>query len=84
LGAFVEAGRLKPKRFQQRFGYFAAEGKVTRAGARNTPHTEGQKHAPQSLLRRGEHYFFRYLTMARMVLVMVISVENTLVEPTSA
>ena len=30
-----KAGSPKPKRFRQRFGYFAAEGKVTRAGARN-------------------------------------------------
>ena len=32
-----KAGRLKPKGFQRRFGYFAAEGKVTRVGARNIP-----------------------------------------------
>ncbi len=32
-----KAGRLKPKRFQRRFGYFAAEGKVTRVGTRNIP-----------------------------------------------
>ena len=34
---FSLAGRLKPKGFQRRFGYFAAEGKVTRVGARNIP-----------------------------------------------
>jgi hypothetical protein len=27
----------EPKRFGQRFGYFAAEGKVTRPGGRNIP-----------------------------------------------
>jgi hypothetical protein len=27
----------EPKRFGQRFGYFAAEGKVTRPGGRNAP-----------------------------------------------
>ena len=32
-----KAGRPKPKRFRQRFGYFAAEGKVTRSGERNIP-----------------------------------------------
>ena len=30
-----KTGSPKPTRFRQRFGYFAAEGKVTRAGARN-------------------------------------------------
>ena len=32
-----KAGSPKPKGFRQRFGYFAAEGKVTRVGTRNIP-----------------------------------------------
>ena len=41
LGVFPDTGRLDKQRGpgcpRRRFGYFAAEGKVTRAGARNTP-----------------------------------------------
>ncbi len=36
---------------KQRFGYFAAEGKVTRAGARNLPVPAGHKSFPRLLAR---------------------------------
>ena len=56
---------------KQRFGYFAAEGKVTRAGARNLPAPEGYQISPAAEAAKPPQAYSIFSSLAMSFILMV-------------